>query len=306
MTIPDWYTFAIGVVVGIATGSVYALVAISFNLVLSACGVFNLTISAIITIAVISSYLLGTKSGWHPLLVVTVVIAMGAVAGALAEMLAVRRILATRPKDVAHDTMVTTLGLGMAANALAAILFGTNIFPVDSFVSPNPVVVHGVPIRPVYIVMPIVVIGVALAVELMLRYTEFGIVTRAVIASNEGASLAGINVTRVVQSAFIASGIMAAVAGFLFAPVLSASAFVGESVMLFGFAAIAIGGFASFRGALIGGLLVGLILGLTPAFFDPTWRGPFVFVAMLAVLFIWPSGFFGRGGQFGATSVRQV
>jgi branched-subunit amino acid ABC-type transport system permease component len=99
---------------------------------------------------------------------------------------------------------------------------------------------------------------------------------------------------------------MAALAGYLFAPVLSASAFVGESVMLFGFAAIAIGGFASFRGALIGGLLVGLILGLTPAFFDPTWRGPFVFAAMLAVLFIWPSGFFGRGGQFGATSVRQV
>jgi branched-chain amino acid transport system permease protein len=202
--------------------------------------------------------------------------------------------------------MVSTLGLGMAANALAAILFGTNIYPVDSYVSSNPVVVHGVPIRPVYIVMPIVVLAVAIGVELLLRYTEFGIVTRAVIASNEGASLVGINVTRVVQISFVASAAMAALAGFLVAPVLSASPFVGESVMLFGFAAIAIGGFASFRGAIVGGLIVGLILSLTPAFMDPTWRAPFVWTAMVIILFIRPAGLFGKGGQFGAASARQV
>jgi branched-chain amino acid transport system permease protein len=76
--------------------------------------------------------------------------------------------------------------------------------------------------------------------------------------------------------------------------------------MLFGFASIAIGGFASFRGAVVGGLIVGLILGLTPAFTDQTWRGPLVWVAMVIVLFIRPAGLFGKGGQFGAVSVRQV
>jgi branched-chain amino acid transport system permease protein len=116
----------------------------------------------------------------------------------------------------------------------------------------------------------------------------------------------GISVFRVVQTAFIASGIMAALVGFLAAPVLSASPFVGESVMLFGFASIAIGGFASFRGAVVGGLIVGLILGLTPAFVDQTWRGPVVWVVMVIVLFIRPAGLFGKGGQFGAVSVRQV
>jgi branched-chain amino acid transport system permease protein len=303
---PDWRTFAIGLVVGVATGCVYALVAIAFNLVLAACGVFNLTISAVITVTVITTFLLGTRSGWPPLAVIGLVLVMGAVAGAIAEVLAVRRVIAMRPKDVAHDTMVTTLGLGMAVNALAAILFGTNIHPVDPYVSATPLVVSGVPIRPVYVVMPIVVAVVVVAVELMLRFTEFGIVTRAVIASNEGASLAGINVTRVVQGAFIASGVMAALAGFLIAPVHSASAFVGESVMLYGFAAIAIGGFGSFRGALFGGLAVGLILGLTPAFTDATLSRPFVYAALVIILFIRPAGLFGRGGQFGATSVRQV
>ncbi len=306
MSIPDWYTFFVAVVVGLATGAMYALVAIAFNLVLAACGVFNLAISAIITGAVIFSYLLGTKADLHPLLVLVIVLAMGAAGGAFTELIAVRRILAVRPKDVAHDTMVSTLGLGIAGNALAAILFGTIVWPVDSYVSANPVVVDGIPIRPVYIVMTVVGIVLAIAVELVLRYTQFGIVTRAVISSNEGASLMGISVVRVVQTAFVASGIMAALIGFLSAPVLSASPFVGESVMLFGFAAIAIGGFASFRGAVIGGLIVGLILGLTPAFADQTWRGPVVWVVMVIVLFIKPAGLFGKGGQFGAVSVRQV
>lgn len=306
MSLPDWYTLVLGLVVGVAMGSIYALVAVAFNLVLAACGVFNLTISGAITVAVIASYLLGTRSGWHPLLVVATVIVAGGAIGALAELLAVRRVVAMRPKDVAHDTMVSTLGLALAISALAAILFGTNKYPVDPYVSPNPVVLATIPIRPVYIVMPLVVLAVAVAVELMLRYTEFGIVTRAVIASNEGASLIGISVSRVVKWSFIASGVMAGLAGFLIAPVLSASPFVGDEVMILGFAAIAIGGFGSFRGALFGGLIVGLVVGLLPTMFDPYLRGPIVFLTLVTVLFIKPAGLFGRSGQFGATAVREV
>ena len=306
LTFPDWYTFGTALVVGIALGCIYALIAISFNLVLAACGVFNLTISAVITATVILSYLLGTKSGLHPLVVVPLVIAFGGVVGYAAELIAVRRVVAIRPKDVAHDTMVSTLGLGMAINALVAILFGTNIYPIDSYVSPNPIVVSSIPIRPAYIVTTVVVLGVAIGLELMLRYTEYGVVTRAVIASNEGASLVGISVQRVVQASFIASGMMAGLAGFLIGPVVSASAWVGEEVMLYGFAAIAIGGFASFRGAVFGGLIVGLVVGLLPTMFHPSWRGPIVFLTVVIVLFIKPTGLFGRSGQFGAASVREV
>jgi branched-chain amino acid transport system permease protein len=307
MSMPDFQTLAVAIVVGIALGCVYALVAISFNLVLAACGVFNLTIGGVITAGVIISYELGTNSGWSPILVVLIVMAFGGAIGWVAEILAVRRVLAMRPKDVAHDTMVSTLGLGMAMTALAAILFGTNILPVDSYVSSEPIVLADVPIRPVYLVMPVVVVAVAIGVELVLRHTEFGMVTRAVIASNEGASLMGISVNRVVQGAFVASGTMAGLAAFLIAPVTSASPFVGEQVMLFGFAAIAIGGFASFKGALFGGLLVGLVVGVTPAFLnEPSLRGPLVWAAMVVVLFIRPAGLFGKGGQFGAAAVREV
>jgi len=307
MTMPSLQTLLLGVFVGIGIGCVYALVALAFNLVLAACGVFNMTIGGVITAAVIGSYLLGTKEGWPVLLVAVLAVLFGGLIGAAAEFLAVRRVLALRPKDVAHDTMVTTLGLGMAMIALAAVLFGSETLPVDSYVSTSPIVVFDVPIRPIYVVMPVVVLVVVVAIELALRFTEFGIVTRAVIASNEGASLLGINVNRVVRWSFIVSGCIAGLGGFLIAPVMSASALVGEEVMLFGFAAIALGGFASFRGALVGGLIVGIVLGVLPAFLsEPSLRGPLVWLTLVIVLFIRPAGLFGKAGQFGAVGVREV
>ena len=307
MTIPSLQTLALGFVVGIGIGCIYALVALAFNLVLAACGVFNLTIGGVITSAILGSYLLGTESGWPMLVVAVLAVIFGGLIGAVAELLAVRRVLAMRPKDVAHDTMVTTLGLGMAMTALAAILFGSETLPVESYVSTSPIVIFDVPIRPIYVVMPVIVTVVVIAIELAMRFTEFGIVTRAVIASNEGASLLGINVNRVVRWAFIVSGCIAGLGGFLIAPVTSASALVGDEIMLFAFAAIGIGGFASMRGALVGGLIVGVVLGILPAFLnEPSLRGPLIWLTLVIVLFIRPAGLFGKAGQFGAAGVREV
>lgn len=305
MTIPDWTTLALAIVVGLATGCVYALVALAFNLVLAASGVFNLVTGAMITGAVILTYVLTSREGLPFLLVVVIVMALGGVAGSFSELVSVRRMLRDS-RSLSHETMVSTLALGLAGSAVAALWFGNDIYPVDSYVSSNPILVGSIPIRPLYLVMPVVVLLVALAVELMLRFTQFGVVTRAVIADPEGASLVGIRVSQVVQYSFVAAGMMAALAGFLIAPVLSASAFVGDSVMMYGFAAIAIGGFGSFRGTVVGGLIVGLVVGVSPAFFDPNWSNPFVYAILVLILFIRPAGLFGRRGQFGAMSTRQV
>lgn len=305
MTIPTLSTFELAVLVGLATGCVYALVAVAFNLVLSASGVFNLVTGALITGAVIGSYVLSVRAGWPIWAVVLGIAAMGAAAGSISELVAVRRLIRDA-RSVSHETMVSTLGLGLAGEALASILFGGNIYPVHSYVSTKPIVLGNLPIPPLYLVMPVVLIIVTVALELMLRRTQFGVVTRAVIADPDGASLAGISVARVVQFSFVAAGIMAAIAGFLMAPVLSASAFVGDSVMVYGFAAVAIGGFGSFRGGVFGGLFVGLVGGVAPAFFDPTWTLPLVYALVVLLLFVRPSGMFGRAGQFGAAGARRV
>ena len=89
-------------------------------------------------------------------------------------------------------------------------------------------------------------------------------------------------------------GGLACLAGFMVAPVSTASVFVGDRFALFGFAAMAIGGYGSFRGAIAGGLIVGLITGLTPVWFNASLTQPLVFAALLTVLLVRPAGLFGR------------
>jgi branched-chain amino acid transport system permease protein len=305
ITVPDWTTLAISIVVGLATGCVYALVALAFNLVLAASGVFNLVTGAMITGSVILTFVFTAREGLPFLVVAVIVMALGGIAGSLSELISVRRMLRDA-RSLSHETMVSTLALGLGVSAVAALWFGNNIYPVRSYVSSRPVLIGSVPVQPVYLVMPVVVLLVAVVVELVLKFTQFGVVTRAVIADPEGASLVGIRVSQIVQYSFIAAGMMAALAGFLIAPVVSASAFVGDSVMMYGFAAIAIGGFGSFRGTVVGGLIVGLVVGVSPAFLDPNWSSPLVYGILVLILFMRPAGLFGRRGQFGAMSTRQV
>src|SRR5207245_1833141 len=95
--------------------------------------------------------------------------------------------------------------------------------------------------------------------------------------------LLGIDVVPVVSVAFVVAGALATVAGWLLVPLTSANVFVGERLALLGFVAMALGGFGSFRGAIVGGLLVGLLTGVGP-----------IFVATLAIGLNFA---FGYGGQ---------
>jgi branched-subunit amino acid ABC-type transport system permease component len=144
------------------------------------------------------------------------------------------------------------------------------------------------------------------ALDRVIVGSALGSVLRAVILDPEGAALLGINVARVVAVAFAVAGALAAIAGFLLVPFTSASVFVGDQLALFGFVAMALGGFGSFRGAVIGGVIVGLITGVAPIFINPLLVQPVLLALMIAVLVLRPSGLFGTAGQFGTAALREV
>jgi branched-chain amino acid transport system permease protein len=302
---PGLGTFEVGIVSGIGLGCVYAMVAISYNLVLASSGVFNLGQNGLMSGAVILSFILAQRMGYSPIVTVLIVIALGAIAGSLSELIAVRVFL-RRGGVLAEETLVSTLGLGLIMTAIAGLLFGGDIHPVQSYVSAAPIVVAGIPLQPIYLIMLVSAASVGIALELVLRYTDLGLMTRAIIASPEGASLLGISVIAVVQGAFVAAGAMGALASFLIAPITSASTSAGDSVALFGFAALAIGGFGSFRGALLGGVVVGLVSAQAQVFIDPVWARPIIFALILIILALRPAGLFGKAGMFGARASREV
>ncbi len=133
-----------------------------------------------------------------------------------------------------------------------------------------------------------------------------GTVFRMTLEDPEGARLMGIDTGKVVVLTFMLAGLLSALTGFLAAPVVSASTFNAHDLAFFGFAGMAIGGFGSFVGALVGSVLVGLIVGITPSVADPHLAVPLVWVLVLSVLLFKPSGLWGAVGLFGAARARDV
>lgn len=296
------------VIAGLGIGSVYALVALGYTLILASSGVFNFAQGAVVMAGALVSYGLGTLAGWPVLTVIAIIVGIGGLAGILTYALSVfpvvRRAGAT---NLTGGTFLTTLGLGLALNAIIALAFGPETHTVKSYVSTTAFKVLGAHIRPIYIVMFAVVVVCVASLEGLLRWTGAGTVMRATFTDLEGASLAGVAVRGVMIRAFVAGCALAAVAGFLIAPLTAASVRIADQFAFYGFAAMAIGGFGSFAGAAVGGFIVGLIQQIPVIWLDPSAAAMLIYGAMVVILLIRPQGLFGSGGSaFGAAAVRDV
>jgi branched-subunit amino acid ABC-type transport system permease component len=154
--------------------------------------------------------------------------------------------------------------------------------------------------------MLVVTLLITLLVDRVLRKTLIGHVLRATLEDPEGAALLGFDTRFIVRGVFALAGLISALAGYLIAPITQASPYVADELGLFGFAALAIGGFGSFGGALAGGLVVGLMTGIGAGFIDPHLLRPLIFVLCVLVLLVRPGGVFGSKGLFGSAKLRDV
>jgi branched-chain amino acid transport system permease protein len=293
-----------GITAGLGLGAIYTVVALGYNLVLAASGIFNFSLGAVVMGGTIAAYYLTVHLTWPVWLTVPVVLILGYAAGILSYYIVVRTV--ARARDVNISAVVTSLGLGLAAVAAAGVLFGVNNRSVPSYISTRPIIIGDVPIRPIYIVMVAVAVAVAITIDLVLRRTGIGQAVRATLEDREGAALQGVPTQSIVRNTFALAGMLAGLAGFLIAPITGAEPTVGTTQALYGFAAVAIGGFGSFGGAVTGGLIVGLTTGIVPAFLEPAYVTPVVIAIMFLVLLIRPQGLQGAAGLFGAKAQRDV
>ncbi|MEI7547257.1 MAG: branched-chain amino acid ABC transporter permease, partial [Actinomycetota bacterium] len=109
-----------------------------------------------------------------------------------------------------------------------------------------------------------------------------------------GVELMGVSFRRVVLVTFGLAGLLGALAGLLISPVSYASPFVGADLLIFGFAAMAIGGFGSFAGAIAGALLIGTVTSFSPLFLRTQFTKPLILLLVLVILFARPTGLLGR------------
>jgi branched-chain amino acid transport system permease protein len=280
-----------------------------YTLILGASGVFNFAQGSAVMGGALVSFGLGTTLHYNVLIVVGIVMATGALIGLVSHTIAVLPLTyRTGVTNLTFGTFLSTLGLGLAFNSIVSLTFGdATIDPVKFYVTTNPIHVAGLDIRPIYLVMIGVTAFLAIAFEWISRGTPTGLVMRAVFNDIEGAALAGISITSAVRRVFVVGCLLAALAGFLVAPISFAQTGIANQYAFYGFAAMAVGGYGSFVGAILGGLLVGLVGEVPSIWISPEWSGTLIYAALLVVLLARPQGIFGSGGSaFGAAAIREV
>ena len=284
--------FWTAVVAGLAIGSIYGLVGIGYTVVFNATRVFNLAQGDLVMLGVMGSYL--TLAVWKlewALGFLVVLAGVGAVA-AIEEKFVVRPFL-KKSGAASFGWFIATLGFSAVIEAIVAILFGHR-----SVVSiPTPLSLSGLHIGSVQLgYRQLLIIGTfivtILALEVFYGKTWLGQAMRGTAEDRDAASLRGINPVSMSRTAFIMAGLLAAIAGFIIAPITFSDPTIGLSFTLKGFLALAIGGFGSIRGAVVGGLALGVFEQLFDAYVSSNYEILVGLILVLVVLTLRPEGLF--------------
>jgi branched-chain amino acid transport system permease protein len=287
-----WASVIHVVVSGLATGCIYALMALALVIIYNATRTLNFAQGEMLMISTFVAWA-AQKTLGLPLAASLVV----AVAAAASLAWAIERALIRRASAATHwDVLIITLGLSLILRAVAGLVWTHDEFPFPSFFSNRPVVLGPVRLAPV----SLGIIGASLVLMLglyaLFTFTRLGRAMRAVAQNERAARLMGVSVERVYTTAWILAAAVGAVAGVLVAPVVFLSSKMGL-VVINGFTAAVLGGFGSMPGAVAGGMLLGVIENLAPLYLPSGIRYSVPFLVLIGILVVRPAGLLGRVQQ---------
>ena len=275
---------------GLTQGSLYALIALGFVLIF---GTMNL-----VTIAHGEVFMVGAFVGcfaltlWH--LPWYAALALGMLAGWTLGFCIEK--VAFRPLRAAGHMppLLITIGLSIILRDLAVILFGAENRPVPSLFD-RTFPVAGVQVSLLQIVILALVGLLIVGLHTLLQRTEIGRAMRATAQDHEAAYAMGVNVNRIFSLAFSLASALGAAAGVLVGIYYNAVyPAMGATAGLKGFAACIFGGLTSIPGAILGGLIIGVVENLTVQFIASGYRDVVAFLVMVVVLVLRPQGLLGR------------
>ncbi|WP_022956742.1 branched-chain amino acid ABC transporter permease [Perlucidibaca piscinae] len=293
---------------GLILGSIYALIALGYTLVYGILGLINFAhgevvmIGAMVTISCLV-WLLGMNPDLSPVLLIGASLLMAvpvcALLGAGIERLAYRP-LRHAPRLA---PLITAIGVSIILQNLAMMIWGRQYVRFPDILPHDPIHLGPVTFLPVQAAIVLLSAVLMVGLLVLVHRTRLGRAMRATAQSPSVAQLMGVPVDRVIASAFVIGSVLAAVAGVMVsANYGQAHAYMGFMLGLKAFSAAVLGGIGNLAGAVVGGLLLGLIesLGagyigdLTGGFLGSQYQDVFAFLVLIAVLVFRPSGLLGE------------
>lgn len=274
---------------GLTLGGIYSLVALGLTLVYGIMAVPNFAHGAFYMVGAFAAFYLSSRFGlgyWSAM-------AAAALCVGVLAVLAERLVFYPLRNAPELSPMIAAIGLMLFLEAGAQALWGTDFHRM----SPpwQGVLAWGGVIAPIQRLLIVAgAFGLVLALQLFLHHTVAGSTILAVAQNREGAALMGIDPRKVGMATFALSGVLAAVAAALYAPINLIYPAMGQLVILKAFVIIILGGMGSVPGAVAGGLIIGLAESFGAFYVSPDYQDLIAFVLLVAILSLRPQGLFSR------------
>lgn len=274
---------------GLTVGAVYALVALGFTIIYNASDVANFAQGEFVMLGGMITAFAHAAGAPLPLAALVAILATAAIGIGLNKM----AIEPARGAPVV-SLIIITIGASIFIRGVTQVVFDKQLHRFPAFSGDDPILMLGATILPQSLWVISGAFAIFLGLWVFFTRTLTGRAVLATANNRMAALLVGINTRYVMTLSFSLSAAIGALAGVLITPITLVSYDIGLTMALKGFAAAMLGGMGNPKGALAGGLLLGLLEALTAGYISSQYKDAAAFVVILAVLFFMPQGLFGR------------
>src|SRR6266700_712848 len=278
-------------ITGVGLGSMYGLLALGFHVTYAVSNTVNFAQGSTMMLGAVLCFTFWVTLGWPLALAIALALALCSLWGVAVERIAVRPFV----RRGSNSWLMATVALGIVLENVVLFTFGKDPRGMPSGVlTTSSVVVAGIRIQLLQLLIPIVGLLLAAAIQIFFRRFHYGKALLAVVQNKDAARLMGIGIDRVVTASFALSGFLAGVAGILVAPLFTISSTMGTLFGIKAFAVAILGGISSAWGVVLAGLIYGIVEALITSMLGSTYTQIVTFALVIVALVVRPSGLFGR------------
>lgn len=275
----------------IKVGSIYAVIALGYTMVYGIIRLINFAHGEMMMFGAYFAYILAVSTPLPFIVVLFLAMGLTALLGMLIEKIA----YAPLRKAPRLSVLITAIGMSLFLQNLAQLIWGAEPKRMPSVELFEPIVLGNIKIDAITIVTVGLSVIFMIALQIFVKHTKPGKAMRAVSEDKEAAALMGINVNNTITLTFAIGTALGALGGVLYAVAYQKVEFVmGIMPGLKAFVAAVLGGIGLIPGAMLGGFIIGIVENMTKAYISTEWADGIVFLILIIVLLVKPSGIMGK------------
>ncbi len=268
----------------------YGLLALGFYVTYAVSSTVNFAQGSSMMLGAVLCYTFAVTLKWSAPLAIAATLALCAAWGMAVERLAVRPFV----RGGSNAWLISTVAIGIIVENGALFWYGKEPRSLPSTLTRDTVNVAGLGVYPLQVLIPVVGLALAVALQLVSQHTRRGKAMLAVVQNPDAARLMGINVGAAITASFAVSTVLAGVAGILIAPLFNVAADMGTLFGIKAFAVAILGGITSPWGVVVAGFAYGLVEALVTASMGSPYTQIVTFALVIVTLAAMPTGLFGR------------